>query len=217
MNALAKANSPQASDHSLAASEPLAGTQGRSQYMHLVEQLSGGRADCVGSPRHAAYIDLVKSWAGAKRHRHTARLSQSGSDFDALEAATEPDLGMQAAPQFQVPRYVEPVALPPSHEQFVSTMEWDGYVTDIEPENLRAVVYPVGSTDRDEELVEIPLSLVDTEIRPHLERGAVFRLATGHFKHKRTTIIGTKIYFRTAARFKPRGNVTHEALQGLFD
>lgn len=101
-------------------------------------------------------------------------------------------------------------------EQFISSREWDGYVTEVFDDMFRGVIYPISfAGDEPEELIEIPMSFVDEDVRADIQEGSIFRLATGQSKRRRQIMHGTKIYFRRAHRLRSVPKV-NESLEDLF-
>jgi hypothetical protein len=109
------------------------------------------------------------------------------------------------------------VAPDPAQEYFMSTQEWDGYVTEIAGDEIEAVIYPIGDSDGlRQDAVTIPLSLVDDDARARVKIGSIFRLATGRLRRKRQNMHGVKIYFRLAADTKPKQLLSVSDLEGFF-
>lgn len=120
--------------------------------------------------------------------------------------------GVAGASPIDIPEWT-PMEAPV--EQFISSQEWDGYVTEVVGDRFRGVIYPLGASSADEELVEIPMVYVEEDVRAHVVEGAVFRLSTGRLKLRRTIMQGTRLYFRKAARLR-KGPDMRSALKDLF-
>jgi len=106
----------------------------------------------------------------------------------------------------------------PQQAYFMSTQEWDGYVTDIRAEAFDAVITPVAGTDDfRQDTVTVPLWLVDDDARERVKPGALFRLATGRQRRKRQIIHGARIYFRVPVDVRKQEGLDTEALEAFFD
>jgi hypothetical protein len=100
---------------------------------------------------------------------------------------------------------------------FISTQEWDGYVTDVGPDAFEAVIYPVARTEEfRQDTVSVPLWLIDEDARHRVRPGAIFRLATGRQRRKRQIMHGARVYFRMAADMRKQEGLDREALEAFF-
>src|SRR5258706_9583387 len=92
---------------------------------------------------------------------------------------------------------------------FMSTQEWDGYVTQVCKDHFEGVMYPAGhGAERREDLISVPLSLIGDESLSRVRPGAIFRLATGRLRRKKQVMHGVKVYFRP--EIPPERRVTFE-------
>ncbi len=105
----------------------------------------------------------------------------------------------------------------PQQAYFISTQEWDGYITEVGEDTFEAVIYPVGqAAEFRQDAVTVPVWLVDEDARHRVKPGAIFRLATGRQRRKRQIIHGARVYFRLIVDMRKQEGLDEGALEAFF-
>lgn len=150
-------------------------------------------------------VDRQTNLFRLRKEDAVSRIGEAASDLPGTETTKEPAIDLPTL-----------VSIKDAQEQFISSQEWDGYVTAILKSSVRGVMYPVGSVGpQNEELVEIPKEFIGEETSRNVRVGSVFRFATGKLVRRKQIMQGSKVYFRKAARLRSNPEQV-SALEDLF-
>lgn len=187
------------------------------------EDLAGRYATKTDQERPGAWKPAANEVATRDYAAEALEVGDLVEDFVAEldQEAAAPDIGTRPPklPDIAGELAAPPVAIMPDNQQayFMSTQEWDGYVTDVGDDQFDAVIYPVGgdATFR-QDTVSVPLWLVDEDARHRVRPGAIFRMATGRQRRKRQMMHGVRIYFRLAMDVRKQEGLDRGALEAFF-
>lgn len=157
--------------------------------------VNGTAGDVSASRRLMRDIEDIATASGLKRQRsHNNNLTEGASVTVSSALEEEPDplalLTASAAASRHAP------AINPAQVYFMSTQEWDGYITEVNDQSFEAVIAPVGSMEFVEDTMTVPFDQVDDDVRSKLAPGVLFRFAAGNVRIKRQVLHAVRFYFR---------------------
>jgi hypothetical protein len=147
-------------------------------------------ADLISRASQRVLVARNSSMIGTNSKRNDS--DESGSERPSFLGDLDEDLS-------NVIRFAAPYKRAERPEvSIVAVQEWEGYVDSIQDDYFTSVMYDVLSEKvRPDEIMEIPLSLVDPRDQDFLKLGSIFRLAIGRERRRGGPLQNkTLLYFR---------------------